>query len=128
MGHRATSLLGQPHFQTFTSLRTPRVLIPMCVSWGSEDMVTIDPGLMKEAPCFRGRAVEGGVFRGADRDPRKAEDSDATWGETQSKVSSLRLAGKCYLTKMNSKDNLDMEEKSQMDNPREGLRRTIVGP
>lgn len=128
MGHRATSLLGQPQFQTFTSLRTPRVLIPiMCVSWGSEDMVTIDPGLMKEAPCLGG-AVEGGVFRGADRDPRKAEDSDATWGETQSKVSSLRLAGKCYLAKMNSKGKLDMEEKSQMDNPREGLRRTIMGP
>lgn len=70
----------------------------------------------------------GRIFRGADGDSRKAEGNDATWGEMQSKVSSPRLVGKRHLVKMNIKGSLEMEEKSQMDNPREGLRRRVVCP
>lgn len=49
-------------------------------------------------------------------------------GETQSKVTSPKLVGKCHPVKMNHKGNLEMEEKSQMDNARAGMPRTVVGP
>ena len=43
------------------------------------------------------------------------------------KGSSPKLVGKCHLVKMNQEGSLEMEDKSQMDNVRAGMQRTVVG-
>lgn len=48
-------------------------------------MVTLEPGLLKEAPCLQEGTVGGRIFRGADGDSRKAEGNDATWGKCSQK-------------------------------------------
>lgn len=102
-------------------------------------MAPIESGLMKEVPCLPEGTMEDEVLRGTEEDPRKGQKlveqpglemaaiPKAHWGNA-SKCLLPMLVSKCPLVKMSIKGSLEMEEKSQMDNPREGNQRIVIGP